>query len=249
MIFSIFHQNTELNPWIHVPSCALTFQLVHYVVTYVSNCSHTIQVPNAFQTPGRHGMLNKLFGCVCTVWIMVWIVRTWCGFCVLGGFPKTLVHEYAPNCLIHWERHGLTSQLFRNSSLRSVKLLLSESFFCFIFWAGRSSWETLWTPLLWVALFACFAVAWGCLLQCFQGLALTCSQQSLPAYSVVAGCCSQLYRLEWVFHANNTVCLVVLLQLNLCWQLAHRPLFGCSTFGDEYSTPFWHRVVFLHGRN
>ena len=153
------------------------------------------------------------------------LFRWWSQLCVLLWFSKKR-RNYSPyllwcstaTCsgswvcpkLLDWLSTWWTySASFRFSSLRSVKLILSDLVLRHL-WAGGATWDrTSWNPF--------FCEVHVCSL-------LSCRM-------VVA---TSLDRLGWVFHENNRV--------NVRWEVAHRPLFGCCTFCNWFSIPFWHCV-------
>ena len=103
---------------------------------------------------------------------------------------KHWFHEYAPDCLIHWERHEMISHLSEFQA-HVPQNFFFQSFFSFICGPadhrgiGRcgSSFCELHSQ---VALLSHEVAS----LQCLQWLTLPCSPQSLLASFVIAGCCS-----------------------------------------------------------
>ena len=64
-----------------VNTCSVVFDnCSNWSTEMFSNCRHTIQLPNAFQIPGSHGMLNYS--------IVLAPSQQWSGFCVHDDFSK-----------------------------------------------------------------------------------------------------------------------------------------------------------------
>ena len=87
---------------------------------------------------------------------------------------------------------------------------------------------------------------------------LSCRTVSLPAVfsrdcaSMLTadshGVTSSLVCRGLFFHADDTICLVVLFDFHAGREIAHRPLFGCSTFSDGFCVQLRHVIVASQSR-